>query len=173
LVFAIHPLCLFFFRHCAERVREKIYLNRFCLTEGMGEAESSEENLPERDSIHGNSFQSYPASLLLLFNSSTTARQRRQWVFLFVCDFERSDSVGRDFILSERSKKDRLRRLSAVGWTSSSYEGYEMGCDVSDREDELRVQAPSMSNGSSKRFKISKKVESFDEWKFLNIVHAP
>jgi len=89
-----------------------------------------------------------------------------------VCDFERSDSVGRDFILSERSKKDRLRRLSAVGWTSSSYEGYEMGCDVSDREDELRVQAPSMSNGSSKRFKISRKVDSFDERKLLIIVHV-
>jgi hypothetical protein len=46
-------------------------------------------------------------------------------------------------------------------------------CDVSDREDELRVQALSMSNGSSKRSKISKKVDSFDEWKFLVIVHAP
>lgn len=82
-----------------------------------------------------------------------------------VCDFEGSDTVGGDFIHSERSKKERLRRLSAVGRTSSSYEDYEMGCDVSDREDELRVQAPSMSNGSSKRFKISRKVDSFDEWK--------
>jgi hypothetical protein len=40
------------------------------------------------------------------------------------------------------------------------------------KEDELHVQAPSMSNGSGKRFKISKKVDSFDEWKFLIIVHA-
>jgi hypothetical protein len=46
-------------------------------------------------------------------------------------------------------------------------------CDVSDREDELCVQALSMSNGSSKRSKISKKVDSFDEWKFLVIVYAP
>jgi hypothetical protein len=50
---------------------------------------------------------------------------------------------------------------------------YMIECDVSDREDELRVQALSMSNGSSKRSKISKKVDSFDEWKFLVIVHAP
>jgi hypothetical protein len=50
---------------------------------------------------------------------------------------------------------------------------YMLECDVSDREDELRVQALSMSNGSSKRSKISKKVDSFDEWKFLVIVHAP
>jgi len=81
-----------------------------------------------------------------------------------VCDFEGLDNVGGDFIPSERSKRQRLRRLSVVGRTSSSYEGYEMGCDASDREDELRVQT--MSNGSSKRFKISKKVDSFDEWKF-------
>ena len=83
------------------------------------------------------------------------------FLFVCVCDFEGSDTVGGDFIHSERSKKERLRRLSAVGRTSSSYEDYEMGCDVSDREDELRVQAPSMSNGSSKRFKISRKVDSF------------
>jgi hypothetical protein len=44
---------------------------------------------------------------------------------------------------------------------------------VSDIVDELRVQVPSMSNGSSKRSKISKMVDSFDEWKFLVIVHAP
>jgi hypothetical protein len=36
-----------------------------------------------------------------------------------------------------------------------------VNCDASDREDELRVQT--MSNGSSKRFKISKNVDSFDE----------
>jgi hypothetical protein len=40
-------------------------------------------------------------------------------------------------------------------------------CDVSDIEDELRVQALSMSNGSSKRSKISKKVDSFDERRFF------
>jgi hypothetical protein len=90
-------------------------------------------------------------------------------VSICVCDFEGLDSVGREFIPSERSKKERLRRLSVVGRTSLSY---EMGCDVSDREDELHIQAPSMSNGSSKRFKISKKVDNFDEWKFLIIVHA-
>ncbi|KAF5462129.1 hypothetical protein F2P56_018160 [Juglans regia] len=32
-----------------------------------------------------------------------------------------------------------------------------MGCDLSDKEDELRLRAPSMSIGSSKRFKIPKK----------------
>jgi hypothetical protein len=47
------------------------------------------------------------------------------------------------------------------------YYSYTLECDVSDRENELRVQAPSMSNGFSKRSKISKKVDSFYEWKFL------
>jgi hypothetical protein len=68
-------------------------------------------------------------------------------VSICVCDFEGSNSVVRNFIPSERSKKERLRKLSVVGQTSSSYESYEMGCDVSDREDELRVQEPSMSKG--------------------------
>lgn len=78
-----------------------------------------------------------------------------------VCDFEGSDCVGGDFVHSEGSKKERLRRLSVVGRTSSSYEDSEMGCDVSDREDELRLQAPSMSIDSNKRFKIPKKVDNF------------
>ncbi|XP_059459880.1 uncharacterized protein LOC132189248 isoform X3 [Corylus avellana] len=82
-----------------------------------------------------------------------------------------SDSVGGDFRHSERSKKERLRRLSAVGRTSSSYEDYEMGCDVSDREDELRVQAPSLSNGSNKRFKISKKF--FDDCNGVDHASVP
>lgn len=69
-----------------------------------------------------------------------------------VCDFEGSDGVGGDFVFSENSKKERLRRLSAVGKASSSYSDREMGCDVSDREDELR------SIGPSKRFKLPKKV---------------
>ncbi|XP_062164014.1 uncharacterized protein LOC133870807 isoform X2 [Alnus glutinosa] len=85
--------------------------------------------------------------------------------------FAGSDSVGGDFIPSERSKKERLRRLSAVGRTSSSYKGYEMGCDVSDGEDELRVQAPSMSNGSSKRFKISRKF--FDDCNGVDHTSVP
>jgi hypothetical protein len=54
-------------------------------------------------------------------------------VSICVCDFEGSDSVGRDFIPSERSTKERLRRSSVVGRTSSSYEGYKMGYDVSDK----------------------------------------
>ncbi|KAE8057239.1 hypothetical protein FH972_013945 [Carpinus fangiana] len=85
--------------------------------------------------------------------------------------FAGSDSVGGDFIHSERSKKERLRRLSAVGRTSSSFEDYEMGCDVSDREDELRVQAPSLSNGSSKRFKISRKF--FDDCNGVDHASVP
>lgn len=49
----------------------------------MSDTESSEENLPKRDSIHDNSFQSYLASLLLLFNCLAAMS-----VSICVCDFE-------------------------------------------------------------------------------------
>ncbi|KAB1203664.1 hypothetical protein CJ030_MR8G002770 [Morella rubra] len=82
-----------------------------------------------------------------------------------------SDCVGGDFVHSEGSKKERLRRLSVVGRTSSSYEDSEMGCDVSDREDELRLQAPSMSIDSNKRFKIPKKF--FDDCNGVDHASVP
>jgi hypothetical protein len=89
-------------------------------------------------------------------------------MFVYLCDFAGSDSVGGgDFVHSERSKKERLRRLSVVDTTSSSYDydhqHYQMGCDnMSDTEDELRLQESSLSCiGSSKRFKIPKKVQYF------------
>lgn len=56
--------------------------------------------------------------------------------------------AGGDFVQSAKSKKERLRKLSALGTASSSFQDCEMGCDVSDREDEL----------PSKRFKLPKKV---------------
>ncbi|XP_015869658.3 uncharacterized protein LOC107406955 isoform X2 [Ziziphus jujuba] len=62
-----------------------------------------------------------------------------------------SDGVGEGSVFSEKSKKERLRRLSAVGEASSSYGAREMGRDVSDREDELRGIGP------SKRFKLPRK----------------
>lgn len=70
---------------------------------------------------------------------------------------------GGDLASLETSKKERIKRLSAVNKASSSYEeNFEMGCcDVSDREEELPSQAPSpsfSSVGTSKRFKLPRKV---------------
>ncbi|KAL6215746.1 hypothetical protein ACLB2K_015174 [Fragaria x ananassa] len=48
-------------------------------------------------------------------------------------------------VLLEKSKKERIRKLSAIGGSSS----FEMGCDVSDREDEEQLP--------SKRFKLPRK----------------
>ncbi|XP_062098545.1 uncharacterized protein LOC133804388 isoform X2 [Humulus lupulus] len=62
------------------------------------------------------------------------------------------DGGGEDVLSSEKSKKEKLRKLSAVvGRSSSSQEDCEMGIDVSDKEDELR--SPSTSN----RIKLSEK----------------
>ncbi|KAF5455775.1 hypothetical protein F2P56_025320 [Juglans regia] len=85
--------------------------------------------------------------------------------------FSGSDGVCGNFVHSERSKKERLRRLSVVGRTSSSYEDCEMGCDLSDKGDELRLQAPSMSTCSSKRFKIPKKF--FDDCNGVDHASVP
>lgn len=71
---------------------------------------------------------------------------------MYVSGFECLDGVGEGSVFSEKSKKERLRRLSAVGEASSSYGAREMGRDVSDREDELRGIGP------SKRFKLPRKV---------------
>lgn len=73
-------------------------------------------------------------------------------LFMSVCEFEGLDGAAEGFVFSEKSKKERLRRLSAVGKASSSNGDREMGCDVSDTEDEL------CSIGPSKRFKLPKKV---------------
>ncbi|XP_042987716.1 uncharacterized protein LOC122315694 isoform X2 [Carya illinoinensis] len=85
--------------------------------------------------------------------------------------FSGSDGVCGNFVHSERSKKERLRRLSVIGRTSSSYEDCEMGCDLSDKEDELRLQAPSMSTCSSKRFKMPKKF--FDDCNGVDHASVP
>ncbi|KAF3446778.1 hypothetical protein FNV43_RR11958 [Rhamnella rubrinervis] len=79
--------------------------------------------------------------------------------------FSGSDGVGGDFVFSENSKKEKLRRLSAVGKASSRYSDREMGCDVSDREDELR------SIGPSKRFKLPKKF--FDDYNGVDHASVP
>lgn len=99
-------------------------------------------------------------------------------MFVYLCDFAGSDSVGGgDFVHSERSKKERLRRLSVVDTTSSSYDYdhqyYQMGCDnMSDTEDELRLQESSLSCiGSSKRFKIPKKF--FDDCNGVDHASVP
>lgn len=93
-----------------------------------------------------------------------------------MCDFEGSeDCVGGDFVVvhSERSKKERLRELSVVAGTtittssSFDYQDCKMGCDhVSDNEDELRLEEEESSLsiiGSSKRFKVPKKVDYFND----------
>ena len=92
-----------------------------------------------------------------------------------MCDFEGSeDCVGGDFVVvhSERSKKERLRELSVVAGTtittssSFDYQDCKMGCDhVSDNEDELRLEEESSLSiiGSSKRFKVPKKVDYFND----------
>ncbi|CAN6682834.1 unnamed protein product [Malus baccata var. baccata] len=56
---------------------------------------------------------------------------------------------GGDFVLSGKStKKERLRKLSALGTAkTTSFRDCEMGCNVSDRDDEL----------PSKRFKLPRK----------------
>ena len=65
------------------------------------------------------------------------------------------DDAGDDFLFSEKSKKEKLKKLSAVvGRSSSSHQDCEMGFEVSEREDELR------SPITSKRFKLSEKVSS-------------
>ena len=88
-----------------------------------------------------------------------------------LCDFEGSeDCVGGDFVVvhSERAKKEKLRELSVAAGTittssSFDYQDCEMGCDhVSDNEDELHLEEEESSLsiiGSSKRFKVPKKVD--------------
>ncbi|XP_024026575.1 uncharacterized protein LOC21399121 isoform X3 [Morus notabilis] len=61
--------------------------------------------------------------------------------------------IGEDFELSEKSRREKLRKLSAVvGRSSSSFEDCEMGSDR-EEEDELR----STVGTTSKRFKLSQK----------------
>ncbi|KAL5557892.1 hypothetical protein UlMin_034103 [Ulmus minor] len=63
-----------------------------------------------------------------------------------------SEPEEEDSVYSEKSKKEKLRRLSSVGKSNGNS---EMGCEASDREDD---QLPSV--GTSKRFKIQKKLFS-------------
>ncbi|PON93885.1 hypothetical protein TorRG33x02_102750 [Trema orientale] len=58
-------------------------------------------------------------------------------------------SSGVVSVFSEKSKKEKVRKLSAVGRSSSRHEDCQMGFDASDREDELRTPT------TSKRFKLS------------------
>ncbi|XP_030485302.2 uncharacterized protein LOC115701977 isoform X1 [Cannabis sativa] len=62
------------------------------------------------------------------------------------------DGGGEEVLSSLKSKKEKVKKLSAVvGRSSSSQEDCEMGFNVSDKEDELR--SPSASN----KFQLSKK----------------
>ncbi|KAF5740856.1 hypothetical protein HS088_TW11G00936 [Tripterygium wilfordii] len=77
-------------------------------------------------------------------------------------------SSGGDFGSLEKSKKERVKRLSAVCKDSSSYE--DMGCcDFSDREDEHHPSVTSA--GSGKRFKLPKKF--FDDCNEVNNSPVP
>ncbi|KAJ7957863.1 Restriction of telomere capping protein [Quillaja saponaria] len=79
--------------------------------------------------------------------------------------------AGGDFEFPEKSKKERVRRLSSVGRASARYEDYEMGCDVSQREDELPSQAPLSSISANKGFKIPKKL--FDDCNGVHHASVP
>ncbi|KAL6295577.1 hypothetical protein ACE6H2_003719 [Prunus campanulata] len=80
---------------------------------------------------------------------------------LFSCLAGVGADAGGDFVQSAKSKKERLRKLSALGTASSSFQNCEMGCDVSDREDEL----------PSKRFKLPKKF--FDDCNGVDHASVP
>ncbi|BBG94824.1 hypothetical protein Prudu_003201 [Prunus dulcis] len=80
---------------------------------------------------------------------------------LFSCLAGVGAGAGGDFVQSAKSKKERLRKLSALGTASSSFQDCEMGCDVSDREDEL----------PSKRFKLPKKF--FDDCNGVDHASVP
>ncbi|XP_068313058.1 uncharacterized protein [Pyrus communis] len=70
---------------------------------------------------------------------------------------------GGDFVLSGRStKKERLRKLSALGTAkTTSFGDCEMGCDVPDRDDEL----------PTKRFKLPRKF--FDDCNGVDLASVP
>lgn len=79
------------------------------------------------------------------------------------------DGIGGDFQFPEKSKKGKVRSLSAVGRALSSCEDYEMGCDVTEKVDALPAQSPSSSIiATSKRFKIPQKVHNY----MLVLIHA-
>lgn len=72
-----------------------------------------------------------------------------------------SSGSGGDNISLEKSKKEKLRKLSVVGRKRSSNKEHEMGGDtvVSEAENKFLSQSQSnMSNGTSKRFKLPKRV---------------
>ncbi|KAF7817642.1 uncharacterized protein G2W53_031611 [Senna tora] len=81
--------------------------------------------------------------------------------------------IGGDFEFSEKSKKGKVRSLSAVGRALSSHQACEMGCDVSEKVDALPPeQSPSSSIiPTGKRFKISKKV--FDDCNGVDHASVP
>ncbi|XP_048444118.1 uncharacterized protein LOC103927813 [Pyrus x bretschneideri] len=70
---------------------------------------------------------------------------------------------GGDFVLSGKStKKERLRKLSALGTAkTTSFGDCEMGCDVPDRDDEL----------PTKRFKLPRKF--FDDCNGVDLASVP
>ncbi|GLT92011.1 hypothetical protein SLE2022_098700 [Rubroshorea leprosula] len=84
------------------------------------------------------------------------------------------DGVAGNFVSLEKSKKEKVRKRSAVnGRGSLNKEESEMGCsDLSDRENECPSQSHSIvRNGASKRFKIPKKF--FDDRNVVNHASVP
>ena len=79
---------------------------------------------------------------------------------------------GGDAVFPEKPKKERVKKLSVVGRANSVNEDVEMGCSGTygseeEEEQQLRSQAP--SPGSSKRFKLPKKVGYYiSGWFFLS-----
>ncbi|GLU04572.1 hypothetical protein SLE2022_217100 [Rubroshorea leprosula] len=84
------------------------------------------------------------------------------------------DGIAGNFVSLEKSKKEKVRKLSAVnGRGSPSKEESEMGCsDLSDRENECPSHSQSIVNNvTSKRFKISKKF--FDDCNVVDHASVP
>ena len=70
------------------------------------------------------------------------------------------EARGGDAVFPEKPKKERVKKLSVVGRASSVNEDVEMGCSgtCGSEEDEEQLRSRASSPGSSKRFKLPKKV---------------
>lgn len=81
------------------------------------------------------------------------------------------DDIAGDFQFPEKSKKGKVRSLSAVARALSSNcsQDYEMGCDLTEKVNALPAQSPSPSIiATNRRFKIPKKVPNYT----LVLIHA-